>query len=177
MLTRDVPVPNEEDEWPKILPAGGLVAFGSGRDWSASRRKEGKVLVHFVIREEDGDRDSGYAMIPEDAVRVFTWACGEPMDNPFNSRRPIVCSPFVSKYAWSEEWQLRFVAEARKLAQELGLELIEEFSSAYAGAAPAPVAATTSAPGASPASKCSVEQILKMKEAGLTGEQIKAACG
>lgn len=176
VLVRDVPIPHDEEEWPTVLPAGGLVAFGSGRDWSASSRKDGKVLVHFVIREEDGDRDSGYAKIPEDAVQIFNWACGEPMDTPLGKRYQIICSPFVGKYAGSDEWQLRFVAEGRKLAQNLGLTLVEEFSPAYKGGAPAP--SNDRAGSALPSSsKCTVDQILKMKEAGLSDAQIKAACG
>lgn len=177
VLVRDVPIPADEEEWPTVLPAGGLVAFGSGRDWSASSRKDGKVLVHFVIREEDGDRDSGYAKVPEDAVQIFNWACGEPMDTPLGKRYQIVCSPFVGKYAGSDEWQLRFVAEGRKLAKELGVTLVEEFSPTYKGGAPAPSNDMPSSPLPSSSSKCTVDQILKMKEAGLSDAQIKAACG
>jgi hypothetical protein len=176
VLIRDVPIPNDDEEWPNILPAGGLVAFGSGNDWSASQRKQGKVLVHFVIREQDGGRDRGFVRIPEDAVHIFNWACGEPMDNPFSKRNPIICNPFVGKYA-SEEWQLRFVAEARKAAQGLGLKLVEEFSPAYQGGASAGVEAISPSAPASPPSKCTVDQVLKMKEAGLSDAQIKAACG
>ena len=178
VLIRDVPIPNNEEEWPKILPAGGLVAFGSGRDWSASHREGGNVRVHFVIREEDGGRDSGYAMIPEDAVQVFNWACGEPIELPLDRRRPLICSPFVGKYAWGNgnEWQLRFVAEARKLAKDLGLTLIEEFSPAYQGRVETASSGESVPPSAAP-SKCTVDQILKMKEAGLSDGQIKAACG
>ena len=178
VLIRDVPILNDEEEWPKILPAGGLVAFGSGRDWSASHRDDGKVRVHFVIKEEDGGRDSGYAMIPEDAVQVFSWACGEPIEMPLDRRRPLICSPFVGKYAWGSgnEWQLRFVAEARKLATGLGLALIEEFSPAYQGRAETASSGESGSPSAAP-SKCTVDQILKMKGAGLSDGQIKAACG
>lgn len=177
VLVRDVPISTDEEEWPTVLPAGGLVAFGSGRDWSASNRKDGKVLVHFVIREEDGGRDSGYAKIPEDAVQVFNWACGEPMDTPLGKRYQIICSPFVGKYAGSDEWQLRFVAEGRKLAQEAGLTLVEEFSPAYKGGAPAPSIDRLGSPPSPSSSKCTVDQILKMKDAKLSDAQIKAACG
>lgn len=177
VLVRDVPISNDEEEWPTVLPAGGLVAFGSGRDWSASSRKDGKVLVHFVIREEDGGRDSGYAKIPEDAVQIFNWACGEPMDTPLGKRYQIICSPFVGKYAGADEWQLRFVAEGRKLAQELGLTLVEEFSPAYKGGAPVSGNDRPNSPPPSSSSKCTVDQILKMKEAGLSDAQIRAACG
>jgi hypothetical protein len=178
VLSRDVPISNAEEEWPAILPAGGLVAFGSGRDWSASTRSKGEVLVHFVIREEDGGRDSGYAKIPEDAVQIFNWACGEPIERPLDKRHPIVCSPFVGKYAWGNgnEWQLRFVAEARKLAQGLGLTLVEEFSSAYKGGGQTTKGGESASPSTAP-SKCTVDQILKMKEARLSDAQIKAACG
>lgn len=37
--------------------------------------------------------------------------------------------------------------------------------------------AATATPGASPSHGCTVEQVLKMKDAGLTQEQIEAACG
>lgn len=179
VLLRDVPISHDEEEWPTLLPAGGLVAFGFGNDWSATHRKEGKIQVHFLIAEEDGDEDGGHAWIPEDAVRTFTWACGEPIQRRHNPRRPVVCSPFVTTglFVSSSQWTLRFVTEARKLAQELGLSLVEGFSPAYkGGAAPVPAAA---APGSAPAgtSRCTVDQVLKMKEAGLTNEQIKAACG
>ena len=59
VLVRDVPIPNDKGEWPTVLPAGGLVAFGFGRDWSASHREDGEVLVNFIVREEDGDLDRG----------------------------------------------------------------------------------------------------------------------
>lgn len=174
VLVRDVSIPNDEDEWPQVLPAGGLVAFGSGTDWSSSSRKNGQVLVHFVIREEDGGRDSGYARIPEDAVQVFNWTCGEP-EKTFTGSS-IICNPFTGSLRWSNEWQLRFVAEGRKLAQQLGLKLVEEFSPAYRGGAPAVgEGASGQAPPTSP-SKCTVDQILKMKEAGLSDAQIRAAC-
>src|SRR5262249_29889794 len=97
VLIRDIPIPNDKEEWPKILPAGGLVAFGYKTDWSASHREDGKVRVHFLIREEDGGRDSGYENIPEDAVQVFNWACSEPIESPFAKRHPVICSPFVDK--------------------------------------------------------------------------------
>jgi hypothetical protein len=157
-----------------ILPAGGLVAFGTGRDWSTSYRKDGKVSVTFIIREEDGGLDRGTIMIPEDAVRIFTWACGEPIRSSLDPRHPIICNPFIAKY--SDQWQLRFVDQGRKLAQELGITLVEEFSPMYKGGpTPAPSATAASPQGAS--TKCTVDQILKMKEAGLTDAQIKAACG
>ncbi|HXT19771.1 MAG TPA: hypothetical protein VN923_03390, partial [Thermoanaerobaculia bacterium] len=41
-----------------------------------------------------------------------------------------------------------------------------------------PALAGAATPAASePAPKCSVEQILKMKETGLSDEQVRAACG
>jgi hypothetical protein len=174
VLVRDVSIPKDEEEWPQILPAGGLVAFGSGTDWSSSSRKNGQIRVHFVIREEDGGRDSGYARIPEDAVQVFNWACGEP-EKAFGGGS-IICNPFTGSLRWSNEWQLRFVAEGRKLAQQLGLTLIEEFSPAYKGAPEAREETSGQAPSTSSSSKCTVDQILKMKEAGLSDAQIKAAC-
>ena len=178
VLVRDVPIPNDEGEWPQILPAGGLVAFGSGTDWSSSSRKNGMVLVNFVIKEEDGDRDSGYARIPEDAVQVFNWTCGEP-EKALLGNDSVICFPFVGGSRWfkSNEWQLRFVSEGRKLAQQLGLTLIEECRAAYKGRLPAPGEGAKNARPPAASSKCTVDQILKMKEAGLSDAQIKAACG
>jgi hypothetical protein len=179
VLIRDVPIPTDEEEWPTVLPAGGLVAFGTGNDWSATRRENGKIQVHFLILEEDGGHDGGHAWIPEDSVQTFTWACGEPIERRMNPRRPIICSPFVTTglFVSSSQWTLKFVTEARKLAQDLGLKLVEEFSPAYKGGSPSPPSTGTgSAPVPSAASRCTVDQILKMKEAGLSDAQIKAAC-
>lgn len=178
ILLRDVTIETDEDEWPTVLPAGGLVAFGFGSDWSATNRKKGKINSEFLIREEDGDRDGGNAWIPEDAVKIFTWPCGEPQKK-IGSKGFIVCSPFVTTgvFASSSQWNLRFVSEARTAAREAGLQVVEEFSPAYKGGAQPAVAPGSSAPEAPKPSSCTVEQILKMKDAGLSEEQIKAACG
>lgn len=178
ILLRDVTIETDEDEWPTVLPAGGLLAFGFGSDWSATNRKNGKINSEFLIREEDGDRDGGNAWIPEDAVKIFSWSCGEPQKK-IGSKGFVVCSPFVTTgvFASSSQWNLRFVAEARTAAREAGLQVVEEFSPAYKGGAqPAAVPGSTAPEGSKP-STCSVEQILKMKDAGLSEEQIKAACG
>jgi hypothetical protein len=167
VLVRDIPIPSDEEEWPQVLPAGGLVAFGAGRDWSILRRKEGFVAVHFVIRELDGERDSGEARIPEDAVHIFTWPCGEQKSVPFDRGNPIICNPTIGAYGWSNDWQQRFVTTAQKLAQEMGLVLIKEFDVNYAG----------SQSTGSSTTRCTVSQILTMKDAGLSDAQIKAACG
>lgn len=177
VLLRDVPIDTDEDEWPTILPAGGLLAFGFGSDWSATNRKNGNIQVHFIIREEDDERDGGHAWVPEDAVKVFTWACGEP-EKKRATRGSIICSPFVTTgfFASSSQWNLRFVSEARETAQAEGLQLVEEFSPAYKGGAVAVPAASSGQADPGQAT-CTVEQILKIKEAGLSDAQIKAACG
>jgi hypothetical protein len=174
VLTRDVPIDTDEDEWPTILPAGGLVAFGYGSDWSATNRKDGRIQVHFIISEENGDRDGGHAWIPEDAVRTFSWACGEPQKK-IGSRGSILCSPYVTTGLWasSSQWNLRFVTVARDAARAEGLQLVEEFSPAYKGSESSPLPG----PAAVGAESCTVQQILRMQEIGLTETQIKAACG
>ena len=180
VLRRDVTIETDEDEVPHLLPAGGLVTFGWGNDWSKTRRENGKIWSYFVITEEDGGLDRGEAWIPEDDIEIFSWACGEPESQGHWSKHAILCSPFVQTgfLASQIQWTMKFVVQGRIAAKSLSLSLVEEFSPAYKGVATAGPAegAQPSAPAGKPGS-CTVDQILKMKSAGLGDAQIKAACG
>lgn len=178
VLLRDVRVETDEEDWPEVLPMGGLVVFGDGRDWSVASRKDGRISVNFRILYKDGDRDIGGGWIPEDAVEVFTWSCPQNREDIGGTS---VCYPFVRRgfFASNSDWNFRFVSEGKKLAESLGVELIEQFDPDHQLDPEAKVEEPVEGGSGSEVqgSHCTVDQILTMKSSGLTDDQVRAACG
>jgi len=124
---------------PRVLKAGTLVAFGSGLDWSDAVRRNGMIRVS--VRDA-GKLTTKCTWLPEEAIEVFEWQCGEPERTTFGV---VKCSP-ISGHGFSDaEWEFRFVLAGRKVAESLGVTLREELSPAdYAPVrgTPTPVAPT-----------------------------------
>lgn len=134
----------------------GITTFGFLMNWQFERKDNGRVHVVYFPPGQDDDESSEGWMDSKD-LSEFSYECGCGVKQG-------KCSPYGMAGFSGVNWNPCFQeGRDKKLA-----ELRPQWGAAER---------STEAPVATQPGKCTVDQILKMKEAGLSADQIKAACG
>jgi hypothetical protein len=150
----------EEEEGEKIVAhlargeaVAGIATFGLLMNWQFERKDNGRVhVVYFPPGQDDDESNEGWMDSKDLAEFTYECGCGVKQGK---------CSPYGMAGFTGVNWNPCFQeGRDKKLA-----ELRPQWGAAEK---------RTDAPVAG---KCTVDQILKLKEAGLSADQIKAACG
>lgn len=120
---QDIPVDNARPckKAPATLPAGTVIAFGEGYDWTARNQKRGQVQVHVLV---EGVKRVRCGWIDETKLATFHYPCDPPQKIPLTDEM-VICSPFASDGAFSAiKWGNRTLLAAAAVASREGLALL-----------------------------------------------------